>query len=398
MESKYAEALPAPLVAAVSPMTEVQTLDQASAFQKRRETAIALAGALEQAGLSVSAGIFAQWARQKESQAATVTPDPTVSSYSMGDQFGYQVGPSFRAVSQDGKKGSENRLSRFSFPVLLIFGMDKSQVHPWLVYDDVDQTIWVKEPVLSFYQTPQWVPLKGNLKSHMLKTSELTRWSLDLASLEAEPVTNTKDETVNYDNTERMLKVHLDENKNMLNGYWVQVPFPKDLFVTPGAPKPLISASHVFPPAVKLKIDPANKPVPQDVTFTIFGGNLDKVDEIKLLYPDLVISVDQDKKDWMRKVTCKVTDGKTPLAFVLIPDMTEAGNKTPVLVPPISVSVATPKATPPRPQNPDVIFTKRTTETIKTVPQKSTTTEGSVRLKAGTGNDLLEEAIKLIKD
>ena len=84
----------APLVAAVSPLTDVQTLDLASSNSQQQQVALNLAFNVTAAGLNAEAQAFLNYAHNLQQQFNTITPDVFANSYSTGSMFGFQVGRS----------------------------------------------------------------------------------------------------------------------------------------------------------------------------------------------------------------------------------------------------------------------------------------------------------------
>jgi hypothetical protein len=117
----------APTVAAVSPMTESQTLDLGSSSQSQFRIALALAASLTKAGDQRNASLFSEYARSLTAESISRTPQNLVTGYASGNVVGYQVGPGFSALVNPGSKDPKagEILQRQSFPALMLFG-----IHP----------------------------------------------------------------------------------------------------------------------------------------------------------------------------------------------------------------------------------------------------------------------------
>jgi len=152
-------------VVAVSPMTDVQTLDLATGMRRRSEFSLALGYALAAAGKKVEAGAFFDYAKQLERDAVSRTVDVPIVSYATGFAFGFQVGPNFRAINDLAAKrfAAGYRLTRQSFPVLLLFNFSTEDLRPFVVCDprlsEVTPTACtVTERHVEVTQVPEWIP------------------------------------------------------------------------------------------------------------------------------------------------------------------------------------------------------------------------------------------------
>lgn len=137
-----------PLVAAVSPMTDVQTLDLSSSIREQAAYAIRLATALSGMGANVQAEFFRDWVRRLERDSRTLTNLNAVTSYSVsGGVFGYQIAPRLQALADAAGKDPEPDmiLQPITFPVLVIIGVDERDLE---VYD-ID--------AIAFEQTSRWL-------------------------------------------------------------------------------------------------------------------------------------------------------------------------------------------------------------------------------------------------
>ncbi len=155
-----------PLVAAVSPMTDTQTLDLQSSFRQHQELALSLAAQYLAAGATVQGQAFLNYAKSLQQDFATVTPDVVVSSFSSGSVFGYQVGPRLKAVVEpraNQASGPADVLDRQTFPALIILGFDSDDIAPRIHVEKHGGTYHMVcyEPVLKFEGVNQWIPVYG---------------------------------------------------------------------------------------------------------------------------------------------------------------------------------------------------------------------------------------------
>jgi len=137
-----------PLVAAVSPMTDVQTLDLSSSIREQASYAIRLATALSGMGANLQAEFFQDWVRRLERDSRTLTNLNAVTSYSIsGGVFGYQISPRLQALADPTGEDPEADmiLQPITFPVLVILGVDERDLQ---VYD-ID--------AIAFEQTSRWL-------------------------------------------------------------------------------------------------------------------------------------------------------------------------------------------------------------------------------------------------
>lgn len=187
---------PLPAIAAVSPMTDIQNLDSASSQRQAIERAQRIGLALSFLGAKTGVSAFNDYASKLESDIRTRTPLVPVASYSNGGVFGYRIGPSVAALTNPGdpKSASGELLQKQSFPVLLIIGLDKSDLAPRNTDKDgkplmdKDGMPVVCEPSLDFEQTPSWVPMNEQAAENRLKETELVsiRETIELTDIQNE--------------------------------------------------------------------------------------------------------------------------------------------------------------------------------------------------------------------
>jgi hypothetical protein len=189
---------PAPTVAAVSPMTDVQTLDLASSLRQQQAFALRIALLVSGFGGEAQAAGVNEYIRQLQQDAATRTALNTVSGYSnSGGVFGYQIGPSFvgaAGFSGAGQAGSWRNpgpamvLQRQSFPALVFVGIDRDDLRLKLRYDPGTDSWSIVEPRLQFRQTTRWIPLDswlvgapgGWFGPKSISEADRIRWANDL--------------------------------------------------------------------------------------------------------------------------------------------------------------------------------------------------------------------------
>ncbi len=143
------ESRAAPLVAAVSPMTEVQSLDLRASIRLQQAYALRLAAMLSGMGGNVQAEVFRDWVRRAERDVATRTNLNAVTAYSIaGGLFGYQVTPRLEALANaaDNKAKPDLIMQPMTFPVLAIIGVDEFDLNAYGI------------DAIRFQQTSRWLP------------------------------------------------------------------------------------------------------------------------------------------------------------------------------------------------------------------------------------------------
>ncbi len=163
----------APLVAAISPLTDTQTLSLADSKRHVTELSLALAGALRDIGREVNGQYFDQYIKSLQRDSKTLSVNSVSNAFSYGGGiFGYQIGPKYKSLDlQDDESDSNNVLEAQSFPVLILMGLDEGDINPKLKYDckksnerdngnTVDTCNWrVYEPQLVIEQQVHWKPI-----------------------------------------------------------------------------------------------------------------------------------------------------------------------------------------------------------------------------------------------
>ena len=294
-----------PVTAAVSPMTETQTLDLASSSRRIDEVSIALSFALRSAGYGAQADAFEDFVKSRQSDARTRTAAVPANSYSAsGGVFGYQVGPILRAIDDAGSGDlkSANVLDRQSFPVLIILGLDASDIRPRLHWcseatcstDGVGagsssgseyraegapeerQWIEVYEPVITFNQIARWVPLKSHWyyfgRTFRPRWSEEERLQLSY-ELNLAPDPEMSGEAIRP--TLKLAKVRTEMLKHFALGSFLNLTLPVEYLVPDGVPK-MPKLAEVVPDRVTL-VKTGDAVGAAKVSVAIVGDQLDQV-------------------------------------------------------------------------------------------------------------------------
>jgi Fibronectin type III domain len=252
------------LLAAVSPLTDVQTLDLSSSFRQEQELAINLAFQLQLAGSSGQAQTFLKFAKSLEQDFSSLTPDVVANSYSTGEMFGFQVGPQLRAIEEArrGKaSGPGEILERQSFPALVIYGFDADDILPYVTVTP-DGKYQLLEPVVNMVSAHSWVSVDGKrplwTETERLQMAFwLKKYLSRLNSFDADPPTLRY--TIN----------RINELCTMVFGDQYDFALPEELILPPAAP----TITAVEPNPIKC---PQSGFAAVDVVLE--GTNLDMVD------------------------------------------------------------------------------------------------------------------------
>lgn len=274
-----------PLVFAVSPMTDVETLDLASSTRRQNELVLALALSYAQAGMSAQGNFLEQFVKRREGDFRTRNAIAAVNSYSMsGGLFGFEIGPRFRAVNNldNPKPKSGEVLDRQTFPVLLIVGVDKASLRPFIkrVVDGTNESFQVMEPVMRIVQMPRWAPLKHSVwcwNNHPQSFTEHLEWSRSINH----QWNALKTDTSTPDSTAALASNRWYAIKTELNGSFQDQRFNVDKLFPPLPPATkavLPEITDMFPQQVELKrrVDGSLRPV--TVKVALAGRHLGRLD------------------------------------------------------------------------------------------------------------------------
>jgi len=184
---------PSPLVAAVSPTSDSQVVDEAHSGRQQTAVALALGLALRQSGMSGQARSFLNYAKSQENDAASREAIAAVNSYShSGGLIGFQVGPRQHA---DPSGGAGADLHRQSFPVLMVIGFDQRDLGIRFsgggAADGHSERVTAYEPALKLCESARWNRLERRHwydrrpKSELARTEQLLKWTNELRPIEA---------------------------------------------------------------------------------------------------------------------------------------------------------------------------------------------------------------------
>lgn len=293
------------LVSAVSPMSDAQLLDSQSSLSRQVELAARIQLALSYAGAKAAADTFGQWAKRQQEDIQSRSVNVVVNSYSMsGGIFGFQVGPKLLASpSQSSGSASVEKLTRQSFPTLLIMGYDEQEVGARVLIKKEESTnktyCHVVEPDLRLDTMTSWKPL--NKKADVLSEKEFyavrhqarDAWLGLMASdgrlkkQRGSGLIANADSMKLYTDRQHYYK-HMEHLLSRLEGVGYHTTLPiealkaqlakKDACAKCEAPK----ITAVSPDVIWLGRDQAGKPMSKTVQIVLVGTGLDKVNEAQI--------------------------------------------------------------------------------------------------------------------
>jgi Fibronectin type III domain len=299
-----------PLVAAVSPLTDVQTLDLSSSYRQEEELAINLAFQLQLTGASAQAQAFLNYAKALQQDFSTLTPNVVANSYSTGATFGFQVGPQLRAIEEarQGKSsGPGEILERQSFPALVIFGFEADDTLPFVTVGS-DGKYQLMEPEVTAQSADNWVPVDGGRSDYHPLWSETER--LQLAYWYKKylgRVTNTGLD----DSVSSYVNIRGTELCSLVFGNEFDFTLPEELVFPPSDP----TIAAVEPSQIRLP-ECGSKRVPM----VLEGANLNTVDleHAKLVSGGTLIDKKLIGSDAIEvTVAIEATEDPKPLIFAL---------------------------------------------------------------------------------
>jgi hypothetical protein len=284
-----------PLVIAVTPMTDVQTLDASSQYRRQRDFAFKLAGALQAAGFKAGAEAFYDYSRDLGRDAASVDAMPAVSTYShSGGMVGFQIGPRFTAVGDPtAKPNSRNstpsmRLERQRFPVLILMAIDQADLDLRFGAADNpasdDPGLVACEPLIRFQQFNRWLPLQGGSAP---KESDANRLMIQLLQgremIKQLPLGSTTAPVDNFQASpaHRRLIARLDTLTEMVAGSGQAQFLPETFFGSSSTALPMVTSS--FPATVRYKPGSAA----QTQTLLLLGSDLHRIKLVDVAEPSL---------------------------------------------------------------------------------------------------------------
>jgi hypothetical protein len=168
-----------PLSTAVSPMTDVDSLDLGSSQRLQISDAMSIAASLSSVGLKASAAYFREWAKRREQDVHTRTSYAAVTAFSDGGFFGWRIKPRLQALENPSSFDSKpaNVLEQQAFPVVVIVGIDRDDLQLGFTVEsgtDGNSRIAAYEPMICFRQTVSWLP---NNSRERLSETERLNWA-----------------------------------------------------------------------------------------------------------------------------------------------------------------------------------------------------------------------------
>jgi hypothetical protein len=266
------ETLQPPQVAAVSPLTDTQTLNLSSGYSQQQQVALNMAFALQLAGLNAQASAFLEYAKSLQQNFNTITADVVANSYSDGTTFGFQVGPQFRAIENAKAmqySGPGSVLDRTSFPGLVVFGFEGADIAPRIRQND-EGKYEVCEPQVELRSEHNWVPIAP----HMPRFTEAERLQLDYWLIKDFKKAKNDLDSVNLTDN---ISARVDQLSVPAAGINLEFNIPETMILPPR--KPVVT--RLEPTGIELPPPGQEK----QVAVTIEGENLDtvEIDKFRLI-------------------------------------------------------------------------------------------------------------------
>jgi hypothetical protein len=282
-----------PLVAAVSPIADAQSLDLQSSRRDQAARAVQIALALSAVGANAQAGLFSNAAKQFQGDTETRADNVVVNSYSIaGGRFGFRVMPRLQANPDNGD--AKSILNESAFPTLLVIGSDDDDLRPRVAVRrgvSGKPECFVVERKLEFFEEVLWEPLRdrcstvGKCVGEVLTERERNGALRDLrrAKLRLQKVV---DPTLDPPDDQSPLASYMLEQMGFLAGALAgatyDVDLPAELIEPPPAPPPAPTADSVAPTEVVLDRTSTGAPIPKFVTMLVAGADLDQIDLTKV--------------------------------------------------------------------------------------------------------------------
>jgi hypothetical protein len=269
----------APMVSAVSPMTESQVMELGNSQRSRTQIALDIAAALERAGEKYAGRFFSEFAKQKQLDAVSRTPQNLVTGYSSGSMFGYQIGPGFTAIDDLDEKEPDVGLvlQRQSFPALLLFNIrnDVRRTKVFLVkrpnnltQNDARGTtqvsgdvyyLAVMKPHVRLSQSWRWSPTKILWRPwNRLSEVERAKMMYDLQVSKDSPTSNS---------AMSFLRTRADGYRRLVGTTIAEVPIPEK--------SKKARVTEVVASKKVLDVGEDGKPIETDIQIRVKGVNLD---------------------------------------------------------------------------------------------------------------------------
>jgi hypothetical protein len=153
----------APAILAVLPLMNSQSMDLSATQSNQTELAMTLAGIFAaNPGASAQAKLLMDYIEQQNAQMKSLTAVPTVTTFTDGGNFGFQIYPAFQAMEDPAstRASSANVLLPICFPAVVILRVDKDDVaddtDPWKYVKTDVHTRWILTRSNWFYDHPIW--------------------------------------------------------------------------------------------------------------------------------------------------------------------------------------------------------------------------------------------------
>jgi hypothetical protein len=205
-------------------------------------------------------------------------------SYSAsGGVFGYQIGPRLRGLEDPAEGGrAAEVLERQSFPVLILLGIDASDLRPRLRWDQSSKHLEVFEPQITFLQTQRWIPLRrpwysfGGLFTARLSEAERIAWHDELRRDKTAKTINAARERLHVNTAELLRQREYALLKQALGSQVTQA-LPLELIMPVAATPKIPQPTEIIPNRVTLKRDGSGNVLPERIRFVVLGSDLETI-------------------------------------------------------------------------------------------------------------------------
>jgi hypothetical protein len=151
-----------PMVLAVVPLMNSQSMDLSATRDSQSELALTLAAAYAaQPGMQAQANLLMDYVKQRDTEMKSRTAVPTVTTYTDGSNFGFQIYPGFQPMEDPASERarSANVLQPICFPAVVALRIDKSDFdleNPWDTVVTHVHTRWIPTGT-NWYVEHEWI-------------------------------------------------------------------------------------------------------------------------------------------------------------------------------------------------------------------------------------------------
>jgi hypothetical protein len=152
----------APAILAVLPLMDSQSMDLSGSQSNQTQLALTLAAMYAaQPGMQAQANMLMTYVRQQDAQMKSRTTVPTITTYTDGANFGFQIYPAFQAIEDPAaaRAGGANVLLPVCFPAVVVLRVDNrdfDEEKPWDILVTHVHTRWIRTRTSPFAEQRWW--------------------------------------------------------------------------------------------------------------------------------------------------------------------------------------------------------------------------------------------------